>query len=76
MCKWQRGVAWGSDATGCNSTGALNTGLNASGFESSRYWSSTEISGDGARNMDFNNGNGVTDSKSSVKYVRPIRAFG
>ncbi len=77
MCKWQRGVAWVSDATGCNSTGALNSGLNATGFSSTgRYWSSTEEGPGNARNMDFNAGNQVFNAKSNTHYVRPIRAFG
>jgi hypothetical protein len=77
MCKWQRGVAWGSDATGCNSTGTINSGLNASGFTSSgRYWSSTEAGSTTAYDMDFNAGNQIIDSKVDPSYVRPIRAFG
>ena len=77
MCKWQRGVAWGSDATGCNSTGTINSGLNASGFTSSgRYWSSTEAGSSTAYDMDFNAGNQIIDSKVDLGYVRPIRAFG
>ena len=76
MCKWQRGVAWVSDATACNSTGTLNSGLNATGFASSRYWSSTEEGPTTARNMDFNAGNQVFNLKSNTHYVRPIRAFG
>ncbi len=77
MCKWQRGVSWGSDATGCNSTGTINSGLNASGFTSSgRYWSSTEAGSTTAYDMDFNAGNQIIDSKVDPSYVRPIRAFG
>ena len=76
MCKWQRGVAWGSDATGCNGTGTINSGLNASGFTANRYWSSTETGGTGASNMDMGGGNQITDSKADPQYVRPIRAFG
>jgi len=76
MCKWQRGVAWVSDATACNSTGAMNTGLNASGFTTGRYWSSTEEGPGNARNMDLSAGNQVFNAKSNTHYVRPIRAFG
>lgn len=41
MCKWQRGVAWTSDATVCTG-GVLNSGLGASGFSTDFYWSSSE----------------------------------
>jgi hypothetical protein len=45
------------------------------GFSNSNYWSSSEIFTDGARYINFENGNLVTGFKYSTYYVRAIRAF-
>ncbi len=76
MCKWQRGVAWISDATVCTG-GILNSGRGASGFSTVSYWSSSEDAGSNAWAQFFGNGNQTNSSKSNnTIYVRPVRAFG
>ena len=77
MCKWQRGVAWTSDATVCTG-GTINTGTGAAGFVNSDfYWSSSEHSAANAWLQSYQNGsNNVTGAKTRSSYVRPIRAFG
>ena len=74
MCKWQRGVAWISDATVC-AGGTINTGPGAAGFASEDYNSSTEYN-DGYRMvMQFGSDNVGPDGKDTWRRVRPIRAF-
>jgi hypothetical protein len=79
MCKWARGVAWTSDATGCSSAGTLNTGPGAAGFVQGDYWSSSESLGYNAWAQNFYDGffRGAQSeyAKSSPLYLRPIRAF-
>ena len=74
MCKWQRGVAWTSDATVCTG-GTLNTGTGASGFLAGEYWSSAEYNNSFAWRQDFSNGNRQQVFKSNTLNVRPVRAF-
>jgi hypothetical protein len=75
MCKWQRGVAWTSDATVCTG-GLINTGSGASGFAEYSYWSSSELFLFLAWVQYFQTGgNQYTNRKSNTFYVRPIRAF-
>jgi hypothetical protein len=77
MCKWQRGIAWGSDATACTTGGTLNSGTGASGFVDLFYWSSYESTFYQSEPRGFQNGGqGTIWSKSSWYYVRPMRAFG
>jgi hypothetical protein len=75
MCKWQRGVAWTSDATVCIG-GTLNSGRGASGFSSAYYWSSSEVDADDAWNRSFGSGDQGMGDKNRTDYVRPVRAFG
>ena len=75
MCKWQRGVAWTSDATVCTG-GTLNSGRGASGFSTGSYWSSSELGRDNALSQSFNFGTRNDDTKNSSNRVRPVRAFG
>jgi hypothetical protein len=76
MCKWQRGVAWTSDATVCTG-GTLNSGRGASGFSTGDYWSSSEVFPPFlAWSQNFANGDQWPDLKDSTLYVRPVRAFG
>jgi len=75
MCKWQRGVAWTSDATVCTG-GTLNSGTGASGFSAFSYWSSSEYDGEDHWIQSFANGAQNNVGKSRTHYVRPIRAFG
>lgn len=72
MCKWQRGVAWISDATVC-SGGITNSGTGAAGFVVNEYWSSTEGGADRAWGQ--LPGRQVNYFKNQSIYVRPIRAF-
>jgi hypothetical protein len=77
MCKWQRGVAWTSDATVCTG-GSLNSatyGAGAAGFVANSYWSSSEDVATRASLQDFNFGDRYDVNKTSTYYVRPIRAF-
>jgi hypothetical protein len=78
MCKWQRGVAWTSDATVCTG-GTLNSGLGASGFIAIGYWSSSQDGGDSAWRQRFQDGidagTQVTGTKRVAYYMRPVRAF-
>jgi hypothetical protein len=78
MCKWQRGVAWTSDATVCTG-GSLNSvtyGAGAAGFVENFYWSSTELDAGDAWFQDFRNGTQYNfGNKSATLYVRPVRAF-
>ena len=72
MCKWQRGVAWISDATVC-SGGITNSGTGAAGFVVNEYGSSTEGGADRAWGQ--LPGRQVNYFKNQSNYVRPIRAF-
>jgi len=75
MCKWQRGVAWTSDATVCTG-GTTNTGPGAAGFVT-LYQSSSEAAIASKAWKQFFQSGGQIDSyeKSDPVYVRPIRAF-
>jgi len=83
MCKWQRGIAWVSDASGCVSfgAGAINTGPGAEGFTSSGggyYWSSSEIDLFRVWEQSFVSGGTDMNTKHNEifeDYIRPIRAF-
>jgi phage-related protein len=76
MCKWQRGVAWVSDATVCTG-GTLNSGTGASGFSAAGYWSSSETAALNAWSQGFSIGSQINNFKTnSLPYVRPVRAFG
>ena len=77
MCKWQRGVAWTSDATVC-AGGILNSGPGASGFSGLIYWVSSEYTANGAWNQNFNLGAPSNSTKYTTLQirVRPVRAFG
>ena len=75
MCKWQRGVAWTSDATVCTG-GTLNSGTGASGFSAANYWGSSEGGADGASGQSFNAGFQGNFNKTGTLSVRPVRAFG
>ena len=74
MCKWQRGLAWTSDATVCIN-GTINTGVGAAGFATFDYWSSSEDTAERVRIQVFGNGTQKTGVKSYEAKVRPIRAF-
>ncbi len=79
MCKWQRGVAWVSDATVCTG-GTLNSGTGASGFSTVTYWSSSEDAATTAWSQRFDNGYQYYNDKAYLiktftYYVRPVRAF-
>jgi prepilin-type N-terminal cleavage/methylation domain-containing protein len=79
MCKWNRGVAWTSDATVCTG-GTLNSatyGASASGFSNNRYWSSSEVDNAAVWHQLFTDGTQYSNyNKGNTLYVRPIRAFG
>ena len=74
MCKWQRGVAWISDATVCTGV-TMNSGRGASGFSSGSYLSSSEFGANVAWSQDFYDGSQRYDGKSQSFVVRPVRAF-
>jgi hypothetical protein len=79
MCKWQRGVAWTSDATVCTG-GSLNSatnGASSAGFVEGIYWSSSEYNVQFAWTQTFAGaGTQAFDAaKSIANYVRPVRAF-
>jgi len=74
MCKWQRGVAWTSDATVCTG-GAINTGLGAAGFVANAYWSSSEFNATDAWFQYSAGSQGATNKNYVTAYVRPVRAF-
>ncbi len=86
MCKWQRGLAWVSDATECLG-GARNTGVGAAGFAYGFYWGSSEGKGfypEGGANEawqqpmdpDWEPRDRFYYGKDNDGRVRPIRAFG
>ena len=78
LCKWNRGVAWTSDATVCTG-GTLNSatfGASSSGFSAAGYWSSSEVDSESHWNQSFANGAQALDAKARTRYVRPVRAFG
>jgi hypothetical protein len=75
MCKWQRGVAWTSDATVCTGDN-LNSGRGASGFSAGHYWSSSEFDATTALIQHFKFSVQGNDPKTTTFYVRPVRAFG
>jgi hypothetical protein len=86
MCKWQRGLAWVSDATECLG-GARNTGVGAAGFAYGFYWGSSEGKGfypEGGANEawqqpmdpDWEPRSRFYYGKDLDDRVRPIRAFG
>jgi hypothetical protein len=74
MCKWQRGVAWVSDATVCGG-GTLNSGTGAAGFVAGYYWSSSEYDANFAWDQFFSGGSQYGDGKDTINGVRPVRAF-
>jgi hypothetical protein len=75
MCKWQRGLAWTSDATVC-AGGTINTGRGASGFEDYLYWSSSESSANYSWLQDLDSGVQQNNwDKGYEMLTRPIRAF-
>ena len=45
------------------------------GFADFRYWSSTELSSNNARSINFANGDFGNTAKNSAGFVRPIRSF-
>jgi prepilin-type N-terminal cleavage/methylation domain-containing protein len=75
MCKWQRGVAWTSDATVCTG-GTLNSGRNATGFVTGSYTSSSEGRADLQVEQFFGTGVQGTSDKLAKGSIRPVRAFG
>ena len=78
LCKWNRGVAWTSDATVCTG-GTLNSatfGASSSGFSSSTYLSSSEFNATYAWSQYFVDGGTAGYLKSSGTVLRPVRAFG
>jgi len=75
MCKWQRGVAWTSDATVC-SGGTLNSGPGVSGFSTNAYWSSSETALNTGADHVFNAGAQRDNFKNAQGPVRVVRAFG
>lgn len=82
LCKWQRGQAWGSDATICNSSGSINSSANgaaSAGFVGDNYWSSSETHPNEwsytGWNQEFHSGGQYNYGKNFGLYVRPIRAF-
>ena len=77
MCKWQRGVAWTSDATVCT-LGTLNSGPGASGFSDvGGYWSSSEGEAENAWGQSFGHGGqGNYGKLNNDVFLRPVRAFG
>lgn len=74
MCKWQRGVAWTSDATVCTG-GTLNSGPGASGFVATDYWSSSEYVSTMAFAQVFGDGTQRSSYKFNYLSIRPIRSF-
>jgi hypothetical protein len=76
MCKWQRGVAWISNATVC-AGGTINTGSGAAGFVATDYyWSSSEHLPAYSWFQHFvNDPSQGFNAKGNPRYVRPIRAF-
>ena len=77
MCKWQRGVAWTSDATVCTG-GTLNSATwGATGFSSGSYWSSSEWTAVvSAWRQSFYGGVQGSGLRYNPYSVRPVRAFG
>ena len=77
MCKWQRGVAWTSDANGCVG-GTLNSATwGASGFSIAFYWSSSEYNTTYVWYSNFGvSGGQSANTKDGTLNVRPVRAFG
>ena len=81
MCKWNRGLAWVSDATVCTTGGTLNSptfGASLSGLGAFTYWSSTENAASNVKAPLLGGGSsGYTNSlKTTANRVRPVRAFG
>ena len=80
MCKWQRGIAWTSDATVCADTPALNSGVGAGamGFTRNYYYSSSEKSGriDLAWSLFMGVSADNDAPKTSAFLFRIVRAFG
>jgi hypothetical protein len=76
MCKWQRGVAWISNATVCEG-GTINTGSGAAGFVATDYyWSSSEWLDSFSYFQHFvNDPSQGSNAKGNPRYVRPVRAF-
>ena len=77
MCKWNRGVAWISDGTGCTA-GTLNSatyGASTSGFSDVFYLSSSEYLASSALSQ-WKNFYDAGLKNMTTRYVRPVRAFG
>jgi hypothetical protein len=47
----------------------------AAAFSTNYYWSSSQYSSNGARNLTFNSGNQNNNFKSTTYFVRPVRSF-
>jgi len=78
LCKWNRGVAWTSDATVCTG-GTMNSatfGASSSGFTAfSNYWSSSEFADfQGFRQIFPSTPSGF--GKTNAFITRSVRAFG
>jgi len=80
LCKWDRGLAWTSDATVC-SGGSLNSatfGASSAGLAASGYLASTESSTNALKAWTQNLGTGAqlfADKTFTAYGIRPIRAF-
>ncbi len=73
LCKYARQQTTGDTSVNCAGTGALR-----SGFQTGAHWSSTESTVDvtRARTQGFTSGSQSEVTKSTLLWVRPIRAFG
>jgi len=73
LCKYARQQTTGDTSVNCAGTGALR-----SGFQTGAHWSSTEstVVITRARGQGFTSGSQSEYDKSTLLWVRPIRAFG
>ena len=74
LCQWNRGVS--QSLTISCAGGALNSGTGVNGgFLGNLYWSSSGNTANSAWFQQFADGNQGGNLKSSLHYVRPVRAF-
>lgn len=71
LCKYARQQTTGDSSVNCANTGTLR-----SGFQTGAHWSSTEVDATQARIQGFTTGTQSQTTKSTLLWVRPIRAFG
>jgi hypothetical protein len=70
LCKYAKQQTTGDTSVDCAESGSLRTG-----FSADHYWSSSEVSANGAWSQNFGNGGQNGNFKPNSSRLRPVRAF-